>query len=519
MRSGMKRSFISAILVLIGSVAFAQHEQPRIPAANWYNLDLKADGMFGISMDKSYAELLKGKKASPVIVAVIDGGMDISHEDLKNVVWTNPKEIPGNGKDDDKNGYIDDVHGWNFLGSSKESFEYDNDLITIEVRNYSRRFGDKDSTAISKKDLPDYRKYIAKRDELKAKLEKVNQEIDNTLRFFTDVNAVTKKIGKDNPVLEDFEKFVPSNDSEAKARQFMIPVLKKNPDFKAFMERSKSQLEEKQHDAQYHLNTNYDPRAKYADEFAPGKKWFYGNGNVYGAVPPAHGTHVAGIVGAERNNNIGINGVANAVQIMPIRAIPDGYGSDRDEAGAIRYAADNGAKVINMSFGLSKAQHKELVEEAVNYALSKDILFIQAAGNGHDNLDLTTGYPNRKTTVDQKFLDSFIKVGASGFTDDEQLVVPFSNYGKQSVDVFAPGLGINSTIPGNLYEAHSGTSMAAPVVAGMAAVIREYYPKLTARQVKEIIMKSVVKREVLKDLCVSSGIVNAYDALKLAETY
>lgn len=516
MRSGMKISLISAVLILIGSITFAQQHQP---AANWYNLDLKADGMFGISMDKSYAELLKGKKARPVIVAVIDGGMDINHEDLKNVVWTNPKEIPGNGKDDDKNGYIDDVHGWNFLGSSKESFEYDNDLITVEVRNYKARFGDKDSTEISKKDLPDYRKYVARREELNTKLEKVNQEIESTLRFFTDIDAVTRKIGKDNPALEDFEKFVPSNDSEAKAQQFIIPVLKKNPDFKGFLEHAKARLEEQQHDAQYHLNTNYDPRAKYADEFAPAKKWFYGNGNVYGAVPPAHGTHVAGIVGAERDNNIGINGVANAVQIMPVRAIPDGNASGRDEAAAIRYAADNGAKVINMSFGLSKAQHKELVEEAVNYALSKDILFIQAAGNGHDNLDLTTGYPNRKTKVDQKFLDCFIKVGASGFTDDEQLVVPFSNYGKLSVDVFAPGLGINSTIPGNLYEAHSGTSMAAPVVAGMAAVIREYYPKLTARQVKEIIMKSVVKREVLKDLCVSSGIVNAYNALKLAETY
>lgn len=515
----MRRNFMSAVLVLVSSIAFAQQGQQHQPAANWYNLDLKADGMFGISMDKSYAELLKGRKASPVIVAVIDGGMDITHEDLKNVVWTNLKEIPGNGKDDDKNGYTDDVHGWNFLGSSKESFEYDNEQIAIDVRNYRARFGDKDSTKIAKKDLPDYRTYIAKREELETKLKKLNQEIGNTLRFFSDVNAVLKKMGNDNPSLEDFEKFVPSNDAEAKAQQFMIAVLKKNPDFKGFMKQSGEQLESKQHDVQYHLNTAYDPRAKYADEFAPGKKWFYGNGNVYGAVPPAHGTHVAGIVGAERNNNIGINGVADKVQIMPLRAIPDGHASGRDEASAIRYAADNGAKVINMSFGLNKAQNKEMVEEAVKYALSKDVLFIQAAGNGHDSLDSGTGYPDRKTKIDQKFVDSFLKVGASGFTDDEQLVVPFSNYGKQSVDVFAPGLGINSTIPGNLYEAHSGTSMAAPVVAGMAAVIREYYPKLTAPQVKEIIMKSVVKRDVLKDLCVSSGIVNAYDALKLAATY
>lgn len=515
----MKRTFLTIVLFCACTLVFAQPQPPLLPKPNWYNLDLLTDGQFGISMDKSYQELLKGKKAIPVIVAVIDGGMDVSHEDLKHVVWTNPKEIPANGIDDDKNGYIDDINGWNFLGSSKESFEYDNDLIVMEVRRFRARFGDKDSTRINKKELADYRKYLSKSIELEGNVKKLQEEIANTNLFLTDINALLKKLGKENPTLSDFQNFVPSTPAEQKAQQFIIPVLQNNPDLKAYLDQSQAQLEEKQHDVDYHLNLNYDPRKKYAQEFAAARGRFYGNGNVFGAVPPAHGTHVAGILGAERDNGIGINGVANAVQIMPIRAIPDGYGLDKDQANAIRYAADNGAKVINMSFGLSTATDRKIVVDAVNYALAKDILFIQAAGNGHDNLDSGTGYPNRQTHVDQNFVDAFIKVGASGFTDDAQLVVPFSNFGKQSVDVFAPGLGINSTLPGNRYEAHSGTSMAAPVVAGVAAVIRAYYPKLSAKQVKEIIMETVVKREVLKDLCVSSGIINAYNALKLAATY
>lgn len=517
----MKRYLLSAAIISIATLCFAQQQQqqPIMPKPNWYNLDLKDDGQFGISIDKSYLELLTGKQSNPVIVAVIDGGLDISHEDLKNVVWTNPKEIPGNGIDDDKNGYIDDVNGWNFLGSSKESFEYDNDLIVMELRRYMARFGDRDSTKVPKKELEDYRKYLSQRIELEGRVKKLQQEIDNTNRFLTDITAVLNRVGKENPTLDDFNKFVPANASEHKAREFIIPVLKNNPDLKSYLEQSKAQLTEKQHDVDYHLNLNYDPRKKFAEEFSAARGRFYGNGNVYGAVPPEHGTHVAGILAAQRNNGIGINGVGDAVKIMAIRAIPDGYGLDKDQANAIRYAADNGAKVINMSFGLSTATDRKIVQEAVNYALSKDVLFIQAAGNGHDNLDAGTGYPNRQSTVDQKFIDSFIKVGASGFTDDAQLVVPFSNYGKQSVDVFAPGLGINSTLPGNRYEAHSGTSMAAPVVAGLAAVIRAYYPKLKAKQVKEVIMRSVIKREVLKDLCVSSGIINAYNAIKLAAKY
>jgi len=504
--------FTTLLLFAIGG-SYAQNK------SNWYNLDLKTDGVFGISIDKSYNELLIGKKPVPVVVAVIDGGLDVNHEDLKKVVWTNLKEIPGNGLDDDKNGYIDDVNGWNFLGSSKESFEYDNYMIVMEIRKYQAKFGDKDSTAIKKKDLSEYRKYIAKRKELNQKIEKLNQDIFSTTQLLTDVEAVQKKLGKTNPTREDFVNFVPATAAEAQAKNFMTAVLQNNPDFNGYIAQTKAQLEELQHDLQYHFNIDYNPRSKYPDEFSAARGRFYGNGNLYGNVPPAHGTHVGGIVAAERSNNIGIDGVADAVKIMAIRAIPDGESLTDDQANAIRYAAENGAKVINMSFGLNPSTNRKALEDAVNYALSKDILFIQAAGNGHDNLDSSNGYPSRQNTADKKFLDAFIKVGASGYADSEQLPVPFSNYGKLSVDVFAPGGEIKSTIPDNLYLIRGGTSMASPVVAGLAAVIREYYPKLTAKQVKEIIVKSVVKRDALKNLCISGGVVNAFNALTLASTY
>jgi len=503
--------------MLLSGVAFGQ--MPVAPKPDWQLLDLQTDGVFGISMEKAYAELLKGKPHQRVIVAVIDGGIDINHPDLKNVIWTNPGEIPANRKDDDHNGYIDDVHGWNFLGSPQESYEYDNDEPIPTIRNYQARYGNLDSTQVAKNDLPEYRKYLALKADLQTKLGILNAEIAGTKQFLQDLGTALKKMGNVHPSVTDFEKFIPANAPEKHLRDFMISALQRNPDFDSYVARGKAKMEDDELDVRYHLNMDYQPRAKYAEEYAPSKGRFYGNADVVGPVPPLHATHVTGIIAADRTNNIGIKGVADDVRIMPLRAIPDGGGRDIDEANAIRYAADNGARVINMSFGLSVANDREALVAAVNYALAKGVLFIQAAGNGGDNLDEAISYPDRRPGQETGIEKCFIKVGASGFTNDEQAFAPFSNYGAHSVDVFAPGVAITSTIPDNKYEAHSGTSMAAPVVAGLAGVIMEYYPKLTAAQVKEIIMQTVVKAAALKDKCVSGGVVNAYAALKLAAVY
>ncbi len=494
---------------------FDASAQAPVIKPNWYNLDLAKDGVMGISIDKAYAELLRGRVAKPVIVAIIDGGLDLNHEDLVGKIWVNKREIPGNGKDDDKNGYIDDINGWNFLGSSKGSFEFANDQLVNDVRELGKLFLGKDSTGIPQAELAAYRTYVRKRADLETRIAKLNVEVQNTRAFLADVALVLKKMAKESPSLSDFKAFVPSSAAEAKAQNFMVSVLKLNPDFEGYMARSNAQLKDKENELNYRLNIDYDPRVAAAEEYA--RERLYGNPDVAGPVPAAHGTHVAGIIGALRGNGIGIDGVAGPVLLMPIRTIPDGDSREKDVANAIRYAADNGASIINMSFGFSAVSaDKEMVIAAVKHAISKGVLFVQAAGNGGEDMDGGVGYPNRKDTKDDYFTKAFIKVSASAFLDDGNLKVPFSNFGKTTVDVFAPGLAINSTIPGNTYEMHSGTSMAAPVVSGLAAVIRAYFPKLSAAQVKQAIVGTVVKREVLAKFCITGGVVNAYGALQLA---
>jgi cell wall-associated protease len=261
---------------------------------------------------------------------------------------------------------------------------------------------------------------------------------------------------------------------------------------------------------------------------------FYGNNDVM-ATNPMHGTHVAGIIGAVRNNGIGINGVADNVRIMAIRAVPDGDEHDKDIALAIRYAVDNGAKVINMSFGKSFSPQKKWVDDAMKYAESKDVLLVHAAGNESTDIDHAENYPNPIYQQNGKRTTNWISVGASGPEADE-LAASFSNYGKKEVDVFSPGVKIYSTLPGgNVYGNEQGTSMASPVTAGLAALILSYYPELSASQVKEIIIKSVTPvtgLQVFKpskegeenlvtfsDLSASGGVINATEAIKLAESY
>ena len=347
----------------------------------------------------------------------------------------------------------------------------------------------------------------------------------------TAIDDVVKKIGKENPTVADFESFVPATDMEKNIQRIMAEQLK-NATFKEFYDGQvlpgydhfKSQVE-------YNLNLEYDPRSIVGDDPENTKERFYGNNDVAG--PDArHGSHVSGIIAAVRTNDLGIKGVADNVEILAVRNTPNGDERDKDVANAIRYAADNGAKVINMSFGKAYSWNKTIVDEAVKYAVSKDVLLIHAAGNDNKDLEVEQNFPNPQY-ADGGVAASWITVGASGWLNDGTIKANFSNYGKTTVDVFAPGVKINSTVPGSKYEDLDGTSMAAPVVAGLAGLIRSYYPKLTAVQVKDIILKSVVKvDQVVKvqqgettkdipfsDLCVTGGIVNAYNALKLAAEY
>jgi len=528
-KSRIFRALLSAAFLSV--VPFLANAQK----ANWQNLDLKTDSIFGISTEKAYKELLKGKKSTKVIVAVNDGGVEATHEDLKRIMWVNTKEIAGNGKDDDKNGYADDIHGWNFIGGPKESINYETLELTRLVRKNQARFANTTDANVAEKDKKDWEEFKAQRADLETQLAEAKQGLAGISGFKNALDGVVKKIGKENPTLEDIKNFKPSSEVEGRIQNILISQLA-NASFKDFYEDQIVEgLDYYTRQAEYNLNIDYDPRAIVGDNPDDAKEKFYGNNDVAG--PDAmHGSHVAGIIAADRTNNLGIMGVADNVAIMGVRCTPNGDERDKDVANAVRYAVDNGAKVINMSFGKAYSWDKAVVNEAMKYAASKDVLIVQAAGNENKNIDVENNFPNHKD-LDEKTIASWITVGASGPKNDETLKASFSNFGKTQVDVFAPGVQIYSTVPGSKYKNLNGTSMASPVVAGLAGLIRSYYPKLTAAQVKEIIVKSVTKVNhnvsykkgedenaetvsvPFSDLCISGGIVNAYEALKLAATY
>jgi len=522
---------MALILIAIGFPLLVNAQTSSLKA-NWQNLDLKTDSAFGISTEKAYNELLKGKKHVPVLVAVIDEGVDINHEDLKSVIWTNPKEIAGNNIDDDKNGYVDDLHGWNFEGGPKGNVSYETYEYVRLIRFEKPKYENADSTKLSAAELIKYHEYLKMKAELNEGLKDAEANSARCILVGLQLDTLLIDIKNKNPKVADFKNFKPKNDFQKNEVNYALNIYKGNDYASDYRKELDEWQKNIQSERDYLLNINYDPRSIVGDNPNDDNEHYYGNNDVMGP-DPLHGTHVAGIIGAVRNNNIGINGVANDVIIMAVRAsLTNGDERDKDVANAIRYAADNGAKVINMSFGKDYSWDKKVVDVAVKYAVSKDVLIIHAAGNENADRDKSEFYPNKIYEDGSGAASSWIEVGASHAADDENLKAYFSSYGKENVDVFAPGVNIYSTTPNSTYTAESGTSMASPVVAGLAALIRSYYPQLTAIQVKEIILNSVekVNHEVylsgkksakvpFSDLCKTSGIVNAYNALKLAATY
>ncbi len=503
---------------------------------NWQNMDLQQDTVFGLSTEKAYTTLLQHKKSHPVIVAVIDGGVDTAHEDLKSVLWDNPKEKPGNGIDDDHDGYIDDIHGWDFIGGPKGDVYHDN----LEMVRLIREQGPFYDSLAKAGPIPDkyktaYDAYIKMDDAYKTALERMQQNVEGISRFKGILDSIVTKLHKDTPTLADWQGYIPATGPEQRVQSIVVHQLESGMPYMSLVNDGiMAPLNHFKDELAYHYNVSYDPRSIVGDDYNNSSQRDYGNADVTG--PDAlHGTHVSGIIGAVRHNGLGIDGVADNVRIMILRVVPDGDERDKDIANGIRYAADHGAKVINMSFGKGYPKDKAAVDAAVKYAISKDVLLVHAAGNEGADLDdpATSNYPNPYYGDSSGTATAWITVGASGWTDDSTLVAPFSNYGKKSVDVFAPGVQIYSSIPGSKYTQESGTSMASPVVAGLAALIREYYPKLTAVETKQIILQSVVKpthtvvigsgekRRVVSmaDISVTGGVVNAYQALQLAATF
>lgn len=529
----------------------ANDDSASVPK-DWFLRDPENDKLQGISVEKTYTTLLKGKPSKTVLVAVIDSGIDIEHEDLKDIIWTNEDEIPGNGIDDDKNGYVDDIHGWNFLGN-KDGKNVDEDTyeVTREYIRLKKIYENVEESKVSKKNKAEFAlwqrvkaKYDRDFKSNKDQYDQYKQQYDLYQNAYVTLDFCDSIISKSMGGLALKKSSLPeinsTNDTIRFAKETLTKVLENIDgdiavsefldELKGYLGQLKEGVDHYGTAVNYGYNLEFNSRDIVGDDPNNVNEKGYGNNDVEG--PDArHGTHVAGIIGANRKNDIGIKGIADNVRIMSVRAVPNGDERDKDVANAIIYAVDNGAQVINMSFGKSLSPQKEAVDKAVKYAESKGVLLVHAAGNDGDNNDKEENYPSRifKNGAEAR---NWLEIGASSFGADEHFVATFSNYGKKSVDLFSPGVEIYSTVPNNKYEDLQGTSMASPATAGVAALLLSYFPDLTTAQVKDILRQSTRKFDGLKvtkpgsaeqvlfnSLSSTGGLVNAYEAVKMAETY
>ena len=483
---------------------------------NWGHLDLVTDTVPGMSVDKAYTEIIKNKKGDKVVVAVLDSGIDLNHEDLDDVLWTNKREKPGNGKDDDNNGYVDDIHGYNFLGDS-----YNEQLEAARI--VKQKLGD---AAMQAKAKALVERKFAEAQQQKQRYEQIRQVVKDA------DEAVKKELGKDTYTKKDLAGIKTENAAMQQNVGILSQMLSSGESIEEVLDQLNRGITHFSDQIEYNYNVDFEGRKTVGDNPYDLNDTDYGDGNPQARVEGEdHGTHVAGIIAAERNNGKGANGVANNVEIMSIRAVPNGDEYDKDIALGIRYAVDNGAKIINASFGKAFSPNAEWVYDAIKYAAENDVLIVHAAGNDGVDLDNpeNTNFPNDKKDSATEIADNVIEVGALAPNYGSEMVAAFSNYGNDNVDIFAPGGEIYSSVPGNEYEFNGGTSMAAPAVAGVAALVRSFYPKLTAPQVKHIIMESGLapqakvvlggdtsKTAKLDAISKSGKIANAYNALIMA---
>jgi len=514
----------------------------------WHTLDLEKDSFYGISLNRAYKFLhQKNIKPNTVIVAVLDSGCDTLQEDLKNILWHNLKEIPNNHIDDDNNGYVDDVFGWNFLGNKNgENLRFASDERTRIFYRFKEQFSGRkiDSTSLSISEKEQYKLWKQASNELNISTDDELEVAitDMALKAIKKYDKVLKtEMGVEEYTTAYLEKFE-TKTTEAKQSKYnyltTVKLLEIDSDEKntslisqleEYVETKKKTIKDKES-----VPTNYRA-AIIKDDYNDIKDKYYGNSDVT-AISPRHGTHVSGIIAAQRNNNLGIDGIAENAKVMIVRVVPEGDEYDKDVALGIFYAVNNGAKVINMSFGKGLSPEKYWIDSAIKYAEKKDVLLIHAAGNDFKNTDSNASFPTPYFSNSTLSANNFITVGAS--TDPKiskgNIVADFSNYGKNSVNVFAPGVRIYSTVQGiSNYSNLQGTSMAAPIVSGLSALLRGYFPTLTAAQTKEIIENSVFKPNekkfvyvtlgdesketiTIENACSSGGIVNAANAVELA---
>lgn len=525
-----KRTMKVAVLIalMVSPFAYQAQQAPANPD-NWFTMDTEKDGVKGVGADRAYDELLKDKTSKTIVVAVIDSGVDRDHEDLQGKIWVNEDEIPGNGIDDDNNGYIDDVNGWSFIGGPNGDTGDDTMEITRMIKDGAAKYAAMDVATLKGQDLKDYEKFqemsadyimmLAGAKAGLAQMTSIKEKIETAMEKMKELT------GSDELTIEAVSSYETKNDEEKGHQQWATRQL------------SADILSQLQGGFDYYggqvnsmLNLDFDTRAEFiGDNYSDVYEKNYGNNHVDGPHGE-HGTHVSGIIAAVRDNNLGIKGIAENVKIMCIRTVPNGDERDKDVANSVIYAVDNGAKVINMSFGKGYSPYKEAVDKAFKYAEEHGVIVVHAAGNDSKDNDTKPSFPS-KYYLDGKTCSTWIEVGASSSSmKAADFVGGFSNYGKKSVDIFAPGVAIHSTVPGNEYDTYNGTSMASPAVAGVVAMLWSYYPDYSAQEIIKIIKDSSTKYkkkmvsipggdEEVKfgSLTNSAGVINVYAAIKLAE--
>ncbi len=513
--------------------AVGQADSVSVPK-DWINLDPELDGVMGVGSDRAY-DYLKGRTPRTIIVAIIDSGIDVEHEDLKDHIWVNEDEIVGNGIDDDSNGYIDDVHGWNFIGGENGDVLEDTHEMTREYVRLFSKYYETTTDSVDPTDSVEY-KYWKK---LKSDFESIYNKTVEEYNFYANLMLTVDYFDSLLRAEMDIEMITPDDLMDKDEDDSVTAIGKGILNFVFTATGGELTLEEIQRDLEqtekhyrdqleFTYNVNFDPRDVVGDDYSDIFQRYYGNNNVEGP-DASHGTHVAGIVAADRDNELGIRGIAKNVRLMSVRAVPHGDERDKDVANAIRYAVDNGAHIINMSFGKSFTYGKLAVDSAIMYAMENGVLLVHASGNESKDRDVYKRYPVKELN-NGIVADNWIEVGANAARVDEYFVGSFSNYGKNYVDFFAPGVDIQSTKPEDKYDEAQGTSMAAPAVSAVAAILMGYFPELNYKQVRDILRSSVVPVDVsvnvpgkegvkknFSELSITGGIVNAYKAVVEAD--
>ena len=535
----MKKVLIAAAFLASFSFAFAQDKMQDNDLKTWYHKDFSTTNVYGVNTNNAYKFLeSKGLKPRTVVVGVLDSGVEVDHPGLINNMWKNPNEIPNNGIDDDKNGYVDDIYGWNFIGGKTADVDADNLEVTRMVKKYQPIFEGTDS-AKNKANQAKMPEEYAMYQKSKKLFDEKGSEAKQYYQYFSGFNnaipSIIKTLNGKTLTKANLAAIKPASQEDSRNLQILNSLVQeaenvgKTPKEVEELLRKEvdGALKHYESQATKHYNLDFDPRKEIVgDNYDNYNEKHYGN-NHYEGPDASHGTHVSGIIAGLPHGNEAQYGVAHKVaKIMTVRAVPDGDERDKDVANAIRYAVDNGAKILNMSFGKAVSPGKKHVWEAMKYAEKKGVLLVKAAGNDNQNIGENEYFPTNfmKQSDEKPFVSNMIVVGAST-NNNQNLRARFSNYNGKMVDVFAPGQEIYSTVPDAKYEYLQGTSMASPVVAGAAAVLWAYMPSLTPQQIKEALVKTVNKSTVnanvdsnanFDQISVAGGVIDLYKAAQYA---